>query len=106
MRTAARVALLAAILLARVGSTPAADSVTIVLPPDAVSLEPGRGEEVAQTSCRMCHSLDYITMQPRGGEAQWRGVVTKMVKVYGAPISDEDAQVIVAYLARHYGPRP
>jgi hypothetical protein len=26
-----------------------------------------------------------------------------MVKVYGAPVADEDAARIVAYLTRHYG---
>ena len=43
-------------------------------------------------------------MQPLGDAKQWQGVVTKMIKVYGAPISDPDAQAIVEYLATAYGP--
>lgn len=44
--------------------------------------------------------------QPRGDAKQWEGVVTKMLKVYGAPISEADAKAIVEYLATAYGPRP
>jgi len=43
------------------------------------------------------------TVKWLGGEAQWRGVVNKMIKVFGAPVGDEDARVIVEYLSREYG---
>jgi uncharacterized protein (DUF697 family) len=43
-------------------------------------------------------------MQPRGDAKQWDGVVTKMIKVYGAPITEADAKAIVTYLAAAYGP--
>src|SRR6266478_5745873 len=72
--------------------------VSITLPPDQGALTAGPGMEVTQRACQMCHSVDYITIQPRGGEAQWRGVVNKMIKVL-----DEDARVIVEYLSRQYG---
>lgn len=96
--------LLLAALLASARGAGAADVVVITLPPDHGTLKPGPGLEVTQKACQMCHSVDYITMQPRGGEAQWRGVVTKMVKAFGAPIGPEDADVIVEYLSREYGP--
>jgi len=83
----------------------AGETVSITLPPESIALDAGRGMDQTQTSCRMCHSLDYITTQPGGGTAQWQGVVTKMMKVYGAPISDQDAKLIAEYLATHYGPR-
>ena len=51
----------------------------------------------------LCHSTDYIVRQPPGDAKQWDGVVTKMVKVFGAPVSDADAKTIVDYLARQYG---
>ena len=50
----------------------------------------------------MCHSLDYVTTQPRGGTPQWQGVVTKMRTVYAAPITAADAKTIADYLAAHY----
>jgi hypothetical protein len=43
--------------------------------------------------------------QPRGDAKQWDAAVTKMVKVYGAPISAADAKAIVEYLASAFGPR-
>ncbi len=43
-------------------------------------------------------------MQPGGDAKQWQGVVTKMVNVYKAPISEADAKTIVEYLASAYGP--
>ena len=51
----------------------------------------------------MCHSLDYITMQPPFPRAQWTATVNKMIKVMGAPIKPEAVDPIVAYLAKHYG---
>jgi hypothetical protein len=83
----------------------AGETVSITLPDESIALRPGPGMEKTQADCRMCHSLDYISSQPPGGIVQWQGVVTKMIKVYGAPIGDEDAKTIVDYLSRHYGPR-
>lgn len=99
-----RVALLLTVLLAPAAAAEAGDTVTITLPPDHGTLRPGPGMEVTERACRMCHSLDYIVMQPRGGEAQWRGVVTKMIKVFGAPIPEDEARAIVQYLSAEYEP--
>jgi cytochrome c5 len=78
---------------------------TITLPPDHAhgDLKPGPGVDVAQRACRACHSTDYIVMQPRGDARQWEAVVTKMIKVFGAAISDEEAKTIVRYLSTVYG---
>jgi mono/diheme cytochrome c family protein len=59
---------------------------------------------VAQQKCQFCHSTDYIVMQPRGDAKQWQAVVTKMITVFGAPISEADAKAIAEYLATAYGP--
>jgi mono/diheme cytochrome c family protein len=62
------------------------------------------GSEVVVNSCSACHSLDYITTQPRGkGEQFWRDAVAKMVNVYKAPVSPEDADAVAATLARKFG---
>jgi len=98
-------AALALLLLAITGVAVAGETVTITLPPDGVTLKPGAGMEQAAVSCRLCHSLDYITTQPAGGAAQWHGVVTKMLKIYGAPIAEPDAKAIAEYLASQYGTR-
>jgi sulfite dehydrogenase (cytochrome) subunit B len=86
-------------------STVAAQGKKIPMPPDNAyaTLKPGAGVEVAQRQCMACHSTDYVVMQPRGNAKQWDGVVTKMIKVFGAPINDADAKAIVEYLATQYG---
>jgi hypothetical protein len=88
-----------------VGMAAAAHSEEITLPGDHPfgMLKPGPGSDVAQRSCALCHSTDYIVTQPPGDPKQWDGVVTKMIKVYGAPLSDADAKAVAEYLARHYG---
>ncbi len=79
------------------------------LPAPTAELRPARngahapGFEAAQANCQTCHAPDYILTQPPGrGAAFWDGEVTKMVKVYRAPISDADAKLIAAYLADTY----
>ena len=70
----------------------------------SIRLSDGPGREQVQASCSMCHSLDYIVMNsPFQDRAAWEKTVTKMIKVYGAPLSDEDAAAIVSYLDRSYG---
>ena len=86
----------------------AGEGKTIEQPPDHpyAALEERPGVQLTRNSCGICHSTDYIVTQPRGDAKQWEGVVTKMLKVYGAPISEADAKAIVEYLATAYGPRP
>jgi hypothetical protein len=50
-----------------------------------------------------CHSLDYITTQQKFPKAKWQAEVTKMIKVYGAPISEENSKIIADYISTHYG---
>src|SRR5690242_6372867 len=92
--------LLALPLLALAAET----SITLPSDHDYGRLAPGPGVETARNNCLTCHSTDYIVMQPRGDATQWQAVVTKMIKVFGAPISDADARAIVGYLATAYGP--
>ena len=95
----------AIVLLALPLAVLAADK-SITLPADNAyaELKPGPGVEVVRANCVLCHSLDYIVMQPRGGAKQWQAVVTKMITVYGASISEQDMKTIVEYLASAHGP--
>src|SRR5262249_33406507 len=90
------------LLAAAVGVAPADE---IVLPPDHAyaTLKPSPGSEVAHRNGVPCHPTDYIVMQPPGDQKQWDAVVTKMIKVFGAPVSEADAKTIAEYLARQYG---
>ena len=60
--------------------------------------------EVVVNNCSACHSLDYITTQPRGkGETFWRDSVAKMINVYRAPVTPEDAEAVALVLGRKFG---
>jgi hypothetical protein len=75
---------------------------SITLPKVPVELRPGPGRDKAETYCAVCHSTDYITMQPRFTEKKWGDIVNKMIRVFGAPIPAETAKEITAYLGKAY----
>jgi len=102
--TTIRVALVLLVLAGR-PLVAGAQSRSITLPPDHPygDLKAGPGQDVTERACRNCHSTDYVVMQPPGDARQWEGVVTKMIKVYGANISAEEARTITQYLTTQYG---
>ena len=69
-----------------------------------VKLKSAPGLDKVEANCSGCHSLDYIPMNsPFLDGAMWNAEVTKMIRAFGAPISDDDAKAIVDYLAKNYG---
>jgi len=97
---------LSAAVLALLCAGPAlAKPLTYTLPDDTAQLRASKhpGFEAAQNNCMACHSLDYIQMQPpKSGTGFWQAEVTKMIKVYGAPVDDADAKAISEYLTQNY----
>ncbi len=86
----------------------AAFAALVVLPATAqekpVDLKKAPGLDTVEANCSGCHSLDYILMNsPYPSAALWNAEVTKMIKVFGAPIKEDDAKVIAEYLAKNYG---
>jgi sulfite dehydrogenase (cytochrome) subunit B len=76
---------------------------SISLPAPVFSMQEGPGMDTTSRYCSICHSLDYITTQQKFPKAKWQAEVTKMIKTYGAPISEENARIIVDYISTHYG---
>lgn len=76
---------------------------TITLPTIPPDLKEGAGKDKTMVFCAICHSVDYISMQPRLPAKNWDALVQKMIKVFGAPITEEDAKTISSYLAAQYG---
>ena len=67
-------------------------------------LAAGPGKDAVEASCAMCHSLSYIPMNaPFLTPEVWKAEVTKMRVAFGAPIDDDAANAIIAYLVAHYG---
>lgn len=82
-----------------------AEPVSYKLPEDTAAFKPGPNVEIVQSNCTACHSADYINTQPQGPKFKkdfWQAEVTKMIKIYGAPIDEADVGRIVDYLASAY----
>jgi mono/diheme cytochrome c family protein len=78
---------------------------TIELPAETAEFKPGPNRDVVQGNCGACHSADYVQTQPQGPKFKqefWQAEVTKMIKVYGAPIDEADVPKIVEYLSTAY----
>jgi mono/diheme cytochrome c family protein len=101
-----RLSLLALAAIAGIGLYSAsAAPVAYTLPDETAAFKPGPNLEVVKNNCTACHSADYVNTQPRGPKFKkdfWQAEVTKMIKVYGAPIDDADVPKIVDYLAATY----
>jgi mono/diheme cytochrome c family protein len=95
------IAVVAGLALGPVTAAP----VSYKLPEETAAFKPGPNLEVVQNNCTACHSADYVKTQPQGPKFKkdfWQAEVTKMIKVYGAPIDDADVGKIVDYLAATY----
>jgi mono/diheme cytochrome c family protein len=103
-RSSIRAALLSGGLLLAGGCRLAPQS--IELPPETAELRPAPapGYRIALDKCGICHSADYIALQPPGMSfAQWSAELQKMKRAYGAPLDDDDIKLVAAYLAAEYG---
>jgi mono/diheme cytochrome c family protein len=104
-----RVATVAAAAFAIAGAAlgaPAATgdaTVSVTLPAWNANFRPGPGADLALHHCLTCHSSDYVYTQPPLTKVQWTTEVTKMVKVFGAPIPDADVAPLVDYLMTQNG---
>ena len=78
----------------------------ITLPPETAILaaSPLPGYKIALDKCGICHSADYINLQPpQMSLAQWTAEMVKMQHAYGAPIDDAEVKLLGIYLASTYG---
>ena len=67
-------------------------------------LAAGPGKDVVEAACGTCHSLGYIPMNARFMAPDvWKAEILKMRMIFGAPIDDDAAAAILAYLVAHYG---
>jgi mono/diheme cytochrome c family protein len=83
--------------------------VSLLLAPPAfgadgpAGLKAGPGLDVVETSCGLCHTVDYIRMNSTFLTPDaWKAEVTKMRTAFGAPIDDDAAATILAYLSKQY----
>lgn len=99
--------LLGATALTAIMAHPAAAAegvVSITLPAGTAQLREGKGKEITNNYCQICHSVDYIRTQAAMPKDKWKTVVVKMKKVFGCPVPDTDIDTIADYLGSAYGP--
>ena len=76
----------------------------VVAAEQRVVLKDGAGRDKVEANCGWCHSIDYIVANsPFMTRQVWDAEVTKMIKAFGAPVSEADAKEITDYLAKNYG---
>ncbi|MDH5428449.1 MAG: c-type cytochrome [Nitrospirota bacterium] len=81
-----------------VAEEPKKETLSISFPSDPFSFQPGPGQEIANTYCVICHSADYIYMQPPHSQTTWTEIIKKMKLAFGCPIPDESIALLSEYL--------
>lgn len=81
----------------------AAAPLKIVLPPETGTFKSSPGVDMANAQCLVCHSVEYVQMQPPKPLDFWTAEVKKMRDKYGAQFPVEDVPGLADYLARTYG---
>ena len=71
---------------------------SITFPTDPFSFQPGQGQEIANSYCVICHSADYIYMQPPHSQGRWTEIIKKMKHTFGCPIPDDSIATLASYL--------
>jgi sulfite dehydrogenase (cytochrome) subunit B len=80
-----------------------AAEVSITLPPETGTYTKAAGVELMQANCLICHSTEYVSMQPPMPRKFWEAAVKKMKEKFGAPTPDAQVAALVDYLTANYG---
>jgi len=59
-------------------------------------------KELFEKKCSVCHSLDRPRSKKKALK-EWEKTVTRMIASRGAKITDEEAKLVIDYLAKNYG---
>src|SRR6267142_4127772 len=62
----------------------------------------GAGKKILLETCTLCHDLGRVR-EHSGTREEWEGLLVHMMGE-GAPLADEDFEVLLNYLARNFGP--
>jgi cytochrome c5 len=61
----------------------------------------GRGKDIVLQTCTICHDLTRVKRSSHT-EEEWEGTLIAMLNE-GAPLSDDDFPIVLAYLTRYFG---
>ena len=103
MTTLRALLLLAVLALSLAGTRIAGADPLPAAAPSPAGLKAGTGAELTGALCSLCHSVDYIESNvPAMDSAGWKKTVQKMRERFGAPVTDDQAKIIVEYLGANY----
>src|SRR5215831_5887329 len=75
----------------------------IRLPLETEAFKEDPGAEIANAHCLICHSVEYVSIQPPLSRSFWKSSVQKMQQKYGATIPEDQIERLVDYLTKNYG---
>ena len=58
--------------------------------------------QLFESKCSLCHSIERPKSKKKS-KAGWEATVMRMKNKNGCPITDEEAKMIIGYLAEEYG---
>jgi mono/diheme cytochrome c family protein len=70
----------------------------VELPVSSVVFPPGKGSEIANAYCLMCHSAGMVLRQPALTVNEWQTEIRKMQSAFGAPIPADQVDALARYL--------
>jgi mono/diheme cytochrome c family protein len=73
-------------------------AVNLTLPTGSTSFPPGKGSEIANANCVMCHSTGMVLHQPPLTVGEWKVEINKMHNAFGAPITADQVDALAQYL--------
>jgi mono/diheme cytochrome c family protein len=75
------------------------EALKVNLPTSAAEFPAGKGSEIANANCLICHSAGMALRQPPLTVDEWRAEITKMKTAFGAPIPADQIDELADYLS-------
>ena len=73
-------------------------AINVNFPTSAVAFPAGKGSDIANANCLICHSAGMVLRQPPLTEGEWRSEISKMKSSFGAPIPADQIDELAQYL--------
>src|ERR1700686_2895286 len=74
------------------------EALKVSLPARTALFPAGKGSEIANANCLICHSAGMALRQPPLTADEWRAEVSKMKTAFGAPIPSDQIDGLADYL--------
>jgi len=72
--------------------------VAVDLPTSETSFPAGKGADIANAQCLICHSAGMVLAQPPLTRDEWADEINKMRNSFGAPLPPDQVEVLAKYL--------